>query len=87
MTDRLDTDHMRLQMIAMSFPRADIALFLEVVNFPKIRPHNPRQDKQEPTVSLAPRNTELSLREALLDDMIFEALDELTADDPPAQAL
>ena len=24
---------------------------------------------------------------ALLDDMIFEALDELTADDPPAQAL
>ena len=86
MTDRLDTDHMQLQMIAMSFPRGDIALFLEAVNFPKIRPHNARQDRQEPVVNLAPRNTELSLREALLDDMIFEALDELTADDPSAQA-
>ena len=66
LSDRLDTDAMQLQLIAMSFPRGDIALFLEAVNSPKITPHNPRHDKAEPTVSLAPRNNDLSLREPLL---------------------
>jgi len=63
LSDRLSTDEMQLQMIAMKFPRGDLALFLEAVNNPQVTPHNPRHDKPEPVVSLTPRNTELSLRE------------------------
>jgi hypothetical protein len=63
LSDRLDTDAMQMQLIAMKFPRGDLALFLEAVNNPQVTPHNPRHDKPEPVVSLTPRNTELSLRE------------------------
>ena len=63
LSDRLSTDEMQLQMIAMKFPRGDLALFLEAVNNPQVTPHNPRHDKPEPVVSLTPPNTALSLRE------------------------
>ena len=63
LSDRLSTDEMQMALFRMKFPRGDLALFLEAVNNPRITPHNPRLDRQEPTVSLAPRNSELSLRE------------------------
>ena len=66
MTDRLDTDAMQVALIRMRFPRADIGLFIQAVNNPQVTPHNPRHDKPEPVVNMAPRNTELSLREPLL---------------------
>jgi len=66
LSDRLDTDAMQLELIAGKFPRGDIALFLEAVNNPQVTPHNPRHDKSEPVVNLAPRHNDLSLREPLL---------------------
>jgi len=66
MTDRLSTDEMQLAMFRMRFPRGDLALFIQAVNNPQVTPHNPRHDKPEPVVNLAPRNTGLSLREPLL---------------------
>jgi hypothetical protein len=54
---------MQVALIRMRFPRADIGLFIQAVNNPQVTPHNARVDKQEPVVSLTPRNTELSLRE------------------------
>ena len=66
LSDQLSTDQMQLAMFRMKFPRADIALFLEAVNNPQVTPHNPRHDKSEPVVNLAPRHNDLSLREPLL---------------------
>ena len=66
MTDRLSTDEMQLALFRMRFPRGDLALFIQAVNNPQVTPHNPRHDKPEPVVNLAPRNTGLSLREPLL---------------------
>ena len=66
MTDQLSTDEMQLAMFRMRFPRGDLALFLEAVNNPQVTPHNPRHDKSEPVVNLAPRHNDLSLREPLL---------------------
>ena len=66
MTDRLSTDEMQLAMFRMRFPRGDLALFIQAVNNPQVTPHNPRHDKSEPVVNLAPRHNDLSLREPLL---------------------
>jgi len=66
LSDRLSTDAMQLAMFRMRFPRGDLALFLEAVNNPQVTPHNPRHDKSEPVVNLAPRHNDLSLREPLL---------------------